>query len=180
MTTLSIGTTVEEVLALVEELGELTHAGQDLATLAHRAATLAIDEGADAELVTGTLLHDIGRARYLSRAAPGIPHEEVSRRFVADRFSERVSWIVAQHVVAQRYLVTVDEDYLGGLTGPQQTACRRHGGTLTSRRVLRFESNPFAADAVRLRRWSDRAVTEDVDPVDLGQVGRAMEQAWAA
>ena len=125
MATLTIGTTTDEVLALVDELEEMSHAGVDLRTLALRAAHLALEEGGDPELVTATLLHDIGRARYLSKAAPGIPHEEVSRRFVAERFSERVQWVVAQHVVAQRYLVTVDDTYMGGLTGPQQTACRR-------------------------------------------------------
>lgn len=178
MATLTIGTTTDEVLALVDELEEMTHAGVDLRTLALRAAGLALEEGGDPELVTATLLHDIGRARYLSRAAPGIPHEEVSRRFVAERFSERVEWVVAQHVVAQRYLVTVDDTYFGGLTGPQQTASRRHGGKLTQKRILRFEANPHAADAVRLRRWSDRAVDADVAMADLGELNVAMGRAW--
>lgn len=178
MATLTIGTTVEEVLALVDELDEMTHAGVDLRTLALRAAGLALEDGADAELTTATLLHDIGRARYLSKAAPGIPHEEVSRRFVADRFSERVEWVVAQHVTAQRYLVTVDDTYMDGLSGPLHTACKRHGGTLTATRVLRFESNPFAADAVRLRRWSDLAVDDAVALPELSQVAVAMSRAW--
>ncbi len=178
MAALTIGTTVEEVLALVDELDEMTHAGVGLRTLALRSAGLALEEGADPELTTATLLHDVGRARYLSKAAPGIPHEEVSRRFVAERFSERVEWVVAQHVVAQRYLVTVDDTYLDGLTGPQRTACKRHGGTLTGKRVLGFESNPFAADAVRLRRWSDRAVDSAIDMHDMDQVAVAMSRAW--
>ena len=178
-TTLTIGTTVDEVLALVDELGELSHAGVDLRTLALKAAALALAEDADPELVTATLLHDIGRARYLSKAAPGIPHEEVSRRFVDDRFSPRVSWLVAQHVEAQRYLTTVDDGYDAGLSGPQRTALKRHGGTLSAKRVLRFESNEHAADAVRLRRWSDQAVTADVTPAEPHVVGLAMAEAWA-
>lgn len=178
MTTLTIGTTVDEVLALVDELDELTHAGVDLRTLALRAAGLALDEEADPDLVTATLLHDIGRARYLSRSAPGIPHEEVSRRFVADRFSDRVAWVVAQHVVAQHYLATVDDTYVDALTGPQCTALKRHGGKLTAKRVLRFEADPHAADAVRLRRWSDRAVDNALVPADSGVLAIAIADAW--
>lgn len=178
METLTIGTTVEEVLALVDELEEISHAGTDLRTLALRAAGLALDEDGDDELVTATLLHDIGRVRYLSRGAPGVPHEEVSRRFVAARFSERAAWLVAQHVVAQRYLATVDDHYAESLAGPQRTALRRHGGTLSSARVLRFESHDHAADTVRLRRWSDRAVDDTVPLGDLDAIGLAMGSAW--
>lgn len=178
MASLTICTTTDEVLALVDELEEMTHAGVDLRTLALRAAGLALEEGGDPELVAATLLHDIGRVRYLSKAAPGIPHEEVGRRFVAERFSERAEWVVAQHVIAQRYLVTVDDTYLDSLNGPQRTACRRHGKALTPKRVKRFESNPHAADAVRLRRWADRAVDPDVAMADMDELATAVGRAW--
>ncbi len=178
MATLTIGTTVDEVLALVDELDEITHAGHDLRTLAYRAAALALAEDADAELVVATFLHDIGRVRYLAKAAPGIPHEEVGRRFVAARFSDRCAWLVKQHVVAQRYLATVDPDHQGTLTGPQRTALRKAGGKLSKQRTLRFESQEFTADAVRLRRWSDRAVTESVAAPTFAQLADALESAW--
>lgn len=179
MTTLTIGTTVDEVLALVDELDEVTHAGHDLRTLAHRAAALAMAEEADAELVVSTLLHDVGRARYLAKAAPGVPHEEVGRRFVADRFSERCAWLVANHVIAQRYLLTVDPDFKATLTGPQQTALRKSGGKLSRQRTLKFESQEWTADAVRLRRWSDRAVTESPATPSHGALAAALDAAWA-
>lgn len=176
-TTLTIGTNADEVLALVDELEEMTHAGHDLRTLALRGAALAQAED-DAQLVVATLLHDIGRARYLSKAAPGIPHEEVGRRFVAERFPDRCAWIVKQHVIAQRYLVTVDESYKESLTGPQQTALRKHGGTLTQKQTLKFESGTWAADAVKVRRWADQAVTSDVTLPTHGDLSAAIDEAW--
>lgn len=178
MTTLTIGTTVDEVLALVDELDEITHAGVDLRTLAHRGAALAMAEGADHELVVATLLHDIGRARYLAKAAPGVPHEEVGRRFVADRYSERCAWLVANHVLAQRYLLTVDPDFKETLTGPQQTALRKAGGKISQQRTLKFESREFTADAVRLRRWADRAVSETPTLPSQAELARSLEAAW--
>ena len=81
----TIGTTVDEVLALVDELEEISSGGMDLRTHALASGALAIAGGADDTLVAATLLHDIGRARYLARLAPGVPHEEVGRRFVEDR-----------------------------------------------------------------------------------------------
>lgn len=179
MTMLTIGTTADEVLALVDELDELSHAGVDLRTIALRGAALALAEGADPDLVVATLLHDIGRARYLSRGAPGIPHEEVGRRFVADRFSDRCAWLVKQHVVAQRYLATVAADYVDELTGPQQTALRNHGGTLTDKQTTRFEGNDHTADAVRLRRWADRAVREDVALPGHADLAGVIDRAWS-
>lgn len=178
MFALTIGTTVDEVLALVDDLDEITHAGHDLRVLAHRGAALAIAEGGDDELVVATLLHDIGRARYLAKAAPGVPHEEVGRRFVAARFSERCAWLVANHVVAQRYLLTVDPEFKATLTGPQQTALRKAGGKLSTPRTLKFESQEFTADAVRLRRWADRAVTEQPEMASRRRLEAALEAGW--
>lgn len=178
MTMQTIGTTADEVLALVDELEEGLHAGHDLRTLALRGAALAMADGADPDLVTATLLHDIGRARYLSRSAPGVPHEEVGRRFMAERFSDHAAWLVAQHVAAQRYLATVDGDYTDGLTGPQQTALRNHGSTLSDQQVLSFESNEWAADAVRVRRWADRAVTEEPPLPAHSDLAATIDAAW--
>ena len=153
--TAAVGTTVDEVLALVDELEEITYGGMDLRTHALACAALAVASGADDTLVAATLLHDVGRARYLARMAPGVPHEEVGRRFVEERFGERAGWLVGQHVVARRYLAAVDDDYAAGLSRSSRSALRRQGGALSPAKVRAFESAPWAADAVALRRWDE-------------------------
>ena len=178
MSQTTIGTTVDEVLALVDELDEVSHAGLDLRTLSLRCGALAAEEGADAVLVCAALLHDVGRAGYLVRGAPGVRHEEVGRRFVEPRFGDRAGGLVAQHVVAQRYLATVDDDYVDGLPTDARRSLRRHGGPLTTRQVRTFESQPCAADAVRVRRWSD-AVVDGVTPtVDRAVLAGHLQAAW--
>lgn len=178
--TATIGTTVDEVLALVDELDEITYGGMDLRAHALTCAGLAIDADADPTLVAATLLHDIGRARYLARQAPGVPHEEVGRRFVEERFGDRAGWLVAQHVVAKRYLATVDDAYTAGLPRTSRSSLRRQGGTLSARQVARFESSEWAGDAVSLRRWDDAALAGDGAPADLDVLARVLGEAWTA
>jgi len=178
--TATIGTTVDEVLALVDELDEIPYGGMDVRTHAWASAGLAIEAGADSTLIAATLLHDIGRARYLARLAPGVPHEEVGRRFVQERFGERAGWLVAMHVVAKRYLATVDPAYAPGLPRHARSALRRQGGTLSERQVARFEGHPCAPDAVALRRWDDAALSGTCTLPDRKTVARALQAAWEA
>jgi predicted HD phosphohydrolase len=177
--TSTIGTTVDEVLALVDELDELTYGVVDLRTHALRCARLALTAGADDALVVAALLHDIGRVRYLAKAAPGVAHEEVGRRFVEERFGARTGWLVGAHVVAKRYLATVDEDYLAGLARPLKSSLKRQGGLLSEAEVARFEQHPAAGDAVTLRRWDDLAATAtDLATAAVRDVAPALSRAW--
>jgi predicted HD phosphohydrolase len=178
--TATIGTTVDEVLALVDELDEIRYGGMDLRVHALACGRLALDAGADDTLVAASLLHDVGRARYLTRLAPGVPHEEVGRRFVEDRFGERAGWLVDQHVVARRYLATVDAEYAGGLGRSARSSLRRQGGALSARQVTTFEQHPWAADAVALRRWDDEALTGAGAAPDRRRLAAALTRAWTA
>lgn len=179
--TATIGTTVDEVLALVDELDEITYGVSDLRTHALRCAALAIGADADDDLVTAALLHDIGRARYLAKAAPGVPHEEVGRRFVEERFGERSAWLVAKHVIAKRYLATVDADYLASLPRPLRSSLRRQGGKLSAKQVATFEAHPWAGDAVTLRRWDDDAAgSDELIPAAPQEVAPVLQRAWTA
>lgn len=178
--TATIGTTVDEVLALVDELDEIVDGGLDLRAQALHGAGLAMASGADDPLVVATLLHDVGRARYLARGAPGVPHEEVGRRFTDARFGERAGWLVAQHEVAGRYLAAVDGDYLASLPRTARTAVRRHGGPLPTRRAAAFASHPWADDVVCLRRWVDDVLRGEGGPADPASLARVLQRAWAA
>ena len=178
--TATIGTTVDEVLALVDELEEITYGGMDLRTHAWACAGLAIDAGCDPTLVAATLLHDIGRARYLARQAPGVPHEEVGRRFVEDRFGDRAGWLVGTHVVAKRYLATVDADYTAGLPRTSRSSLRRQGGKLSSKQVTTFEASEWAGDAVALRRFDDAALHGEGTPADPAVLATVLGDAWTA
>lgn len=174
----TIGTTVDEVLALVDELDELTHGGMDLRRHALACAALAIDAGSDDGLVVAALLHDVGRARYLARMAPGVPHEEVGRRFVQERFGDRPAWLVARHELAGRYLATTDEAYAAGLPRAARSALRRQGGPLSARQVGDFESHPWAPDALAVHRWDVLALAGGTPPLDGDALAAALTNEW--
>lgn len=178
--TATIGTTVDEVLALVDELDEINDDGLDLRTQALRGAGLALAAGADDELVVATLLHDIGRARYLARGAPGVPHEQVGQRFVEARFGDRAGWLVAQHEVAGRYLAAVHDDHTASLPRVARTALRRHGGPLHDREAMAFGAHRWADDAVAMRGWIDAVLREQGAAADPQTLSDVLARAWTA
>lgn len=178
--TATIGTTVDEVLALVDELEEINDAGLDGRTQAVRTAGLALAARADCTLVVAALLHDVGRARYLARGAPGVPHEQVGRRFVEERFGERAGWLVAQHEVAGRYLAAVDDTHPDSLSRVARKALRRHGGPLPASKVATFGAHRWADDVLAMRGWIDAALRGEGDPAEVGTLADVLSQAWAA
>jgi predicted HD phosphohydrolase len=146
-----------------EPIDELDHALQ--------AAGLAVAEGADDELVAAALLHDIGRSPALADTTG--EHERVAAEWLAPRLGGRVAWLAGAHVAAKVHLVVTDPAYRSQLT-PAIVASLAHqdGGDRAA--------HPWWADALRLRRWDDRAKVpgapapsvEDLLPV-VARVARA-------
>jgi gamma-butyrobetaine dioxygenase len=139
--------------------------------LAHalQCAALALDEGADDELVVAALFHDVGYHPRLTRRWPDVPHEEVGARFAAEVFGERVAWLIAQHVPAKRYLVATDPDYARGLSPASVRSLERQGGPMSAEEVAAFEQGRWARDAARLRRWDDLAKVVDAPTPSLDE-----------
>ena len=64
---------------------------------------------------------------------------------------------VRLHVQAKRYLVATDASYLAGLSSASVHSLGLQGGAMSPAECRRFETTPFAEDAVALRRWDDSA-----------------------
>ena len=92
-------------------------------------ATLAEDEGADDELVAEQL------------------HEH---------FSDRILFCIRNHAEAKRYLCTAEPEYFSRLSKGSVVTLEKQGGKMDEEERASFESSPYCADAVRLRRWDDR------------------------
>ena len=65
------------------------------------------------------------------------------------------------HVAAKRYLTAIETSYARGLSPASVHSLAQQGGPFTAKEIARFEALPFAADAVRLRRWDDLAKRPD-------------------
>lgn len=145
--------------ALLEGMVGLPDGGEavDQLTHARQCAGLALEAGADVDLVVAALLHDVGRATPVVARFPGLPHELAGGRFCEELLFPRVAWLVAAHVPAKRYLVATEASYLDDLSPASMRSLQRQGGALSASEVLAFARDPWAEDALALRQWDEAA-----------------------
>jgi predicted HD phosphohydrolase len=145
---------VDAIIGLLRRIGSLEEPNEDIGglTILHHglqcAAHLRHAHPEDTELQLAGLLHDVGHA-----LAPGHDetHGAVGAAFVRPVLGERVAALIEAHVPAKRYLVTVDESYLGRLSTGSVRTLASQGATMTAAEVAAFRASPHAEDAVQLR-----------------------------
>jgi phosphonate degradation associated HDIG domain protein len=121
-------------------------------------AQLAEWAQADAPLVAAALLHDIGHfIDALDDDDVDDTHELRAVPFLADAFGADVVEPVRLHVEAKRYLVAIDTGYAATLSPASTHSLALQGGRMTVDEARRFESLPYAPQALSLRRWDDLA-----------------------
>jgi predicted HD phosphohydrolase len=74
---------------------------------------------------------------------------------------------VGLHVAAKRYLVASDGGYGGALSNDSVVSLGRQGGAMTEQEAATFLAQPWASDAVTLRRADDGAKVEGLVVRDL-------------
>ena len=134
---------------------------EPVSALAHalQCAQLAEWAAAPDSLVAAALLHDIG---HFIPPLPGCDdiddvHELRALGLLKRAFGAEVIEPVRLHVQAKRYLVAVDAGYAGTLTRASLHTLALQGGAMSADELRWFESLPFSAEAVALRRWDDAA-----------------------
>ena len=142
-------------------VSQLDHALQTAALLAH------LHPGDD-ELAAAGLVHDIG---HLLPEGSDETHAADAARAVRQALGERVAGIVGLHIEAKRYLVATEDGYGGVLTNDSVVSLQRQGGALRGEDAAGFLAQPWAADAVTLRRADDSGKVEGLAVRDL--------QSWA-
>jgi phosphonate degradation associated HDIG domain protein len=157
---------VEELIELFAERGGSQYGGEAVTQLEHalQAALLAEQDGASDELVVAALVHDVGHLLHeLPDEAPdaGVDdrHERSGANSLRKLFPDAVVEPIQMHVDAKRCLCAVDPDYRNSLSQPSLVSLHLQGGPMTEDEAAEFMRRPFADDALRLRRWDDRAKT---------------------
>jgi len=128
----------------------------------YQCAQLAAESGADEALIAACLLHDIGHysGEFDEDALEqGIDnrHDRSGGELLARYFPAAVSEPVRLHVQAKRYLCATDAAYFSRLSPASVHSLQLQGGPMSDAETRRFENEPFAAAAVRLRRHDDDA-----------------------
>jgi phosphonate degradation associated HDIG domain protein len=152
---------VEEIFAAFDRCGADRY-GEDVTQLEHalQCAGLAVQEGAQDSLVAAALLHDYGhffegRGEAAERDGADARHEAHGAALLRRWFGPEVTTPIALHVTAKRHLCAVEPGYEEALSDASRLSLKLQGGRFTAEQARRFEAAPFAADAVRLRRWDD-------------------------
>ncbi len=161
------------------------HYEEDVTQMEHalQTAYLAGTEQPDPLPVTAALLHDLGHFLADSLDRPINPtkvddlHENLAADFLQAFFPAEVTEPIRLHVVAKRYLCTVDSGYYESLSAASQKSFHLQGGPMNEEEKAAFEQHPFYAPALRLRIWDDKAKEVGKDIPELAQYASVVAAA---
>jgi len=135
-------------------------------------AQLARQDGASDALIAAALLHDVGQ--FINDAGDaaeryGIDglHEETGAAFLASHLPPAVVEPVRLHVIAKRYLCTINSAYEQSLSVASRLSYRLQGGRLDATGTREFEAHPYFQHALRLRHYDDAGKRPDWAVPDL-------------
>ncbi|MDQ0086290.1 phosphonate degradation operons associated HDIG domain protein [Variovorax sp. YR634] len=178
---LAVPLDVEGIVALFEAKGHAQYDGEPVTQLQHalQSAHLAEQAGASSELITASLLHDLGHLLHDMDGTPtqqGLDdlHQYRSRAFLKHLFGPATLDPIRLHVDAKRFLCAREPGYLEALSADSQRSLVLQGGVFDEAQARQFEALPHALDAVRLRRWDDSAKCADAKTPDLMHYARHM------
>ena len=163
---------LDDIELLYRRRGQAQYSGEPVTQLQHalQAAALAEAAGADDELVTAALLHDLGHLVQdpvgdlgHTPTLQGVDdlHQFIALPFLRRLFSARVLGAVQGHVEAKRYLCATRPGYLQALSADSQRSLVLQGGVFSAAQAAAFIAQPGADDAVCLRLWDDAAKSAD-------------------
>lgn len=155
-----------DIEGLFARHGAAQYSGEPVTQLEHalQTALLAEQAGADDELVTAALLHDLGHLLADQGETPTLRgvddlHQYVALPFLRGVFGERVLAAIQRHVDAKRYLCATRADYWQQLSDDSKRSLELQGGIFSPQEADAFIAQEHAADAVALRLWDDQAKT---------------------
>jgi phosphonate degradation associated HDIG domain protein len=154
----------DDLQRIFDAKGARGYDGEPVTQLEHALQTAALAEAEHAapSLVTASLLHDLGHMLNDQGETPTLRgvddvHQYAALPFLRGLFADDVLVPIQLHVDAKRYLCAARPDYHASLSDDSKRSLMLQGGVFSGDDADRFIRQPFAADAVRLRIWDDRA-----------------------
>ena len=158
---------LEEIARLLDIKGQRQYGREAVSQLAHalQCAQRAEGAGETPETIVAGLLHDLGHLlapENMAEAAQARQqrddlHQYIALPFLRGLFSPAVLEPIRLHVDAKRYLCAAEPGYRDTLSPASKRSLELQGGIYTDAQAQRFMDQPFAAEAVRLRRYDDLA-----------------------
>ena len=173
---------VDEIFRIFENRGDQAYFEEPVSQKEHalQSAHQAEQEGATRSLIVAALLHDIGHLVHgmgedIADQGVDARHEDVGEAWLARHFQPEVTEPVKLHVAAKRYLCRIDREYLGQLSPASLQSLALQGGPFTEEEAREFERHRYYREAVRLRRWDDRAKIPGLAVPELEHYRPALE-----
>lgn len=167
----------EDIEKLFRQHGGTQYSGEPVTQTEHALQTAFFAErsGADDELVTACLLHDLGHLLADAHDHGDTPtlrgvddlHQFSALPFLRGLVSDRVLDAIRWHVDAKRYLCATRPAYQAALSADSQRSLVLQGGVFSADEAAAFIDRPHAADAVRLRLWDDQAKVDGLATPEL-------------
>ena len=177
--------TLPEVLTLLQRRGQKQYGMEAINQLEHalQCADLAEKAGETPGTVVASLLHDLGHLLAAERDGSKEHttehddlHQYIALPFIRNLFPDAVLEPIRMHVDAKRYLCLIDPGYWADLSPASKHSLEQQGGVFTEAEAEAFIAQPFATEAVRLRRYDDLAkVSAKVVP-DLSHYNAHLQQ----
>jgi phosphonate degradation associated HDIG domain protein len=163
-----VALSVSDIRSLFEQYGGIAYSGEPVTQLQHalQSGVLAEEAGANDELVAAAFLHDLGHLLNLQGATPterGIDdlHQYFALPFLRAVLPDAVLEPIRLHVDAKRCLCAIDDAYFDQLSADSVRSLQLQGGIFSRDEAEAFLEKPYAQDALRLRKWDDRAKEEN-------------------
>jgi phosphonate degradation associated HDIG domain protein len=155
---------------LYAERGTKRYGLNSISQLEHalQGAALAAAAGDPDSLVVAALLHDVGHMIHDLGEAPakrGVDdrHEMLGADFLGRWFGPAVTEPIRLHVPAKRYLCAVEASYGATLSPDSVRSLALQGGPMSAAEIADFEATAHWRDAVKLRRYDERAKVPGLD-----------------
>lgn len=176
--------TVDTIVKLYQQRGAEQYGSEAVSQLEHalQCAAFAEAEGGSPALITAALLHDLGHLVHdlgENPAEHGVDdvHQYLAIPFLRHLFPDAALEPIKLHVDAKRYLCAVENGYWGSLSFASKRSLELQGGVYSPEEAKKFIDLPYAADAVRLRRWDDFAKIKNKPTPDLAHYAGVMRLA---
>jgi phosphonate degradation associated HDIG domain protein len=162
--------TLQEVHDLLLRRGQTQYGLEAINQLEHalQCANLAEQAGETSDTIAACLLHDLGHLLAAEREG-AIEHDTreddlhqfMALPFLRGLFPDAVLEPIRMHVDAKRYLCLIEPGYWGDLSIASKHSLEQQGGVFDEAQAHTFIAQPYAEEAVRLRRYDDLAKVKD-------------------
>ncbi|MBK7693550.1 MAG: HDIG domain-containing protein [Saprospiraceae bacterium] len=146
----SLESVIHQLFNLYFTKGQSNYFGENVSQLEHASQTadLAIQNGADDEQIIAAFFHDVGHLCAPDQSDKidiyGIKnHEDLGGEYLKKLgFSNRIVYLIKNHVQAKRYLTFTDPVYLKSLSHASLMTLKAQGGPMTEVEAVYFEMQP--------------------------------------